>query len=144
MPARIAAPAAVTVLAIAVAAVAAVVLLDQGSPAAEPATPTFVSEHPVAVPEKLRTVTVSSTMPMPSAHERRLSAMLEAGELPAEPTMATVVTDTDCVPDEEMVSRCRNELQLEDGRTIVLRHPHDMRDVPCLAPGEQVRLLPLT
>ena len=26
--------------------------------------------------------------------------------------------------------------------TIVLRHPHDMTKVPCLAPGEQVRLVP--
>jgi hypothetical protein len=41
-----------------------------------------------------------------------------------------------------MISRCRNVMRLEDGREIVLRHPHDMSRVPCLAPGERVRLLP--
>ena len=102
----------------------------------------YVSEHPVAVPETVRTVSVSRAMPMPSAHARRLSAMLEQGALP-ESTMAEVMTDTDCTPDEHMVSRCRNELRLPDGSTIVLRHPHDMSKVPCLAPGEQVRLVPL-
>ena len=128
------------------AALAVGVVLLANEPAAVPAAeapPTFVSEHPVAVPEELRTVSVSTTMPMPSAHERTLSAMLAEGKLPARPTMGTVLTDTDCVPDEQMISRCRNEVMLEDGDRIVLRHPHDMAKVPCLAPGEQVRLLPL-
>jgi hypothetical protein len=102
----------------------------------------YVSEHPVAVPDTVRTVSVSREMPMPSAHARRLSAMLEEGTLRG-PTTAEVMTDTDCTPDEHMVSRCRNELRLPDGSTIVLRHPHDMSKVPCLAPGEQVRLVPL-
>jgi hypothetical protein len=102
----------------------------------------LVSEHAVPVPETARTVTVSRTMPLPSAHARRLSAMLEAGAMPLEPTAAEVLTDTDCAPDERMVSRCRNEMRLPDGRTIVLRHPHDMSSVPCLAPGEQVLLVP--
>ena len=43
-----------------------------------------------------------------------------------------------------MVSRCRNEMQLQDGSRIVLRHPHDMSAVPCLAPGEDVLLVPAT
>jgi len=68
--------------------------------------------------------------------------MLETGAMPREPMMAEVLTDTDCAPDEQMVSRCRNEMQLPGGRRIVLRHPHDMSSVPCLAPGEQVRLVP--
>jgi hypothetical protein len=102
----------------------------------------YVSEHSAAVPETARTVTVSATMPLPSAHARRLSAMLETGAMPREPMMAEVLTDTDCAPDERMVSRCRNEMQLSDGRRVVLRHPHDMSSVPCLAPGEQVLLVP--
>ena len=106
------------------------------------AEPAAVSEHPVALPEAARTVTVSATMPPPSAHARRLSAMLEEGALPAGPTPAEVLTDTDCAPDERMISRCRNELRLADGRTLVVRHPHDMRSVPCLAPGERVLLVP--
>ena len=104
--------------------------------------PAYVSEHPLDVPETARTVTVSATMPMPSAHERRLSAMLEQGTMPEGPMMAEVLTDTDCAPDEHMISHCRNEVQLPDGRTIVLRHPHNMHKVPCLAPGEQVLLVP--
>lgn len=104
----------------------------------------YVSEHPVDVPEAVRTVTVFATMPAPSAHERRLSARLEEGTMPPEATMAEVLTDTDCAPDQQMVSRCRNELRLADGRTVVLRHPHVMSSVPCLAPGEQVLLVPAT
>lgn len=102
----------------------------------------YVSEHPVSAPEEARTVTASATMPLPSAHERRLSAMLEEGEMPSGPMLAEVLTDTECAPDEQMISRCRNEMRLADGRTIVLRHPHDMRSVPCLAPGEQVFVVP--
>ena len=102
----------------------------------------YVSEHSAAVPETARTVTVSATMPLPSAHARRLSAMLEAGAMPHEPLMAEVLSDTDCAPDERMVSRCRNELKLATGEKVVVRHPHDMREVPCLAPGERVRLVP--
>jgi hypothetical protein len=102
----------------------------------------YVAEHPAAVPETPRTVTVSATMPLPSAHARRLSAKLDAGAMPREPMMAEVLTDTNCAPDARMISRCRNELQLADGRRVVLRHPHDMSSVPCLAPGEHVLLMP--
>jgi hypothetical protein len=105
-------------------------------------SPAFVSEHPVAIPASARTVAVSRQMPLPSAHERRLSAMLEDGAMPDRPMMAEVMTDTSCTPDAEMISRCRNVMRLADGRRIVLRHPHDMTKVPCLAPGEQVRLIP--
>lgn len=105
-------------------------------------TSAVVSEHPVAIPASMRTVAVSSTMPMPSAHARRLSAMLEHGVMPGHPVTAEVVTDTDCTPDAEMISHCRNVMRLEDGHEIVLRHPHSMAEVPCLAPGEQVKLIP--
>jgi len=140
-------PAATTVVAMrssSVLLVVAVALLALGAArtllgSGEPAP---VTEHPVAVPEQPRTVTVSLTMPAPSAHERRLSAMLEQGSLPKHRTMAEVRTDTDCTPDAQMVSHCRNEVRLQDGTTIVLRHPHDMRKVPCLAPGERVLLVP--
>lgn len=102
----------------------------------------YVSEHAASVPETARTVTISETMPAPSSHARRLSAMLEAGAMPHEPMMAEVLTDTDCAPDARMVSRCRNEMLLADGSRVVLRHPHDMSSVPCLAPEEQVLLVP--
>jgi hypothetical protein len=62
--------------------------------------------------------------------------------MPNRPMMAEVMTDSDCAPDARMISRCRNLMRLAGGRQIVLRHPHDMTRVPCLAPGEQVRLIP--
>ena len=120
---------------------AGVLTLSGRKDAAEP-SPRSASEHPLAPPVSARTVMVSRAMPMPSAHARRLSAMLEEGAMPDRPMMADVITDTDCTPDGQMVSRCRNVMRLADGRRIVLRHPHDMSDVPCLAPGERVRLIP--
>jgi hypothetical protein len=56
--------------------------------------------------------------------------------------MAEVMTDSNCAPDAEMISRCRNVMRLADERQIVLRHPHDMTKIPCLAPGERVQLIP--
>ena len=120
---------------------AGVFTLARGEEAAD-SSPSSVSEHPVAVPASARTVVVSRAMPMPSAHERRLSAMLEQGTMPDRPTMAKVMTDTNCAPDAQMISRCRNVMRLADGRQIVLRHPHDMTQIPCLAPGERVQLVP--
>jgi hypothetical protein len=68
--------------------------------------------------------------------------MLEEGTMPDRPMMAEVMTDSDCAPDAQMISRCRNVVRLPSGRQIVLRHPHDMSTIPCLAPGERVRLIP--
>lgn len=125
-----------------VAAVTAVLALS-GREEAASSSPTPVSEHPTPIPAASRMVVVSRAMPMPSAHGRRLSAMLEEGTMPDRPTMAEVMTDSDCAPDEQMISRCRNVVRLASGRQIVLRHPHDMTRVPCLAPGEHVRLIPV-
>jgi hypothetical protein len=33
-------------------------------------------------------------------------------------------------------------MRLADGRQIVLRHPHDMTQIACLAPGDRVWLIP--
>ena len=128
--------------AIAVLVAAAGVLTLGGRDEVANNSPASVSGHPLAVPPSARTVVVSRAMPMPSAHERRLSAMLEEGAMPGRPMMADVMTDTDCAPDAQMISRCRNVMRLAGGRRIVLRHPHDMSDVPCLTPGERVRLIP--
>jgi hypothetical protein len=133
MPRLLAALAAVAALVVAALVVAGG---DDGA-----GTPT-AAEHPVAIPADLRTVTVHPTMPPPSAHERSLSAQLEQGAMPARASTAEVLTDTDCAPDERMISHCRNVVRLQDGRELVLRHPHDMSKVPCLAPGERVRLVP--
>jgi hypothetical protein len=130
------------VAAIAVLVVAASVLTLGGRDEAAESSPASVPEHPLAATPSARTVRVSPAMPMPSAHARRLSAMLEEGAMPDRPIMADVMTDTDCTPDAQMISRCQNVMRLADGRRIVLRHPHDMSNVPCLAPGERVRLIP--
>jgi hypothetical protein len=122
-------------------AAAGVLTLAGGEEAAD-SSPTSASEHPLAVPASARTVAVSRAMPMPSVHQRRLSAMLEKGAMPDRPMMADVMTDTDCTADAQMISRCRNVMRLADGRQVVLRHPHRMSEVPCLAPGERVRLIP--
>ena len=128
--------------AVAITAAVAGALALGGREEAAPETPASAAEHPVAVPAAARTVVVSRTMPMPSAHERRLSAMLEEGTMPRRPMMAEVMTDTECAADAQMISRCRNVMRLAGGQQIVLRHPHDMGSIPCLAPGERVRLLP--
>jgi|SRR5215204_1885010 len=135
---RLFAPLAATAMLI---TAAGVLTLARGEEAAD-SSPTSVAEHPVAVPATARTVAISRTMPMPSAHERRLSAMLEHGTMPDRSMMAEVMTDSNCAPDAEKMSRCRNVIRLADGRQIVLRHPHDMTKIPCLAPGERVRLIP--
>ena len=124
-----------------IVAAAGVFIFARGEDAAD-SSATAVSEHPVVVPAAARTVSVSRKMPMPSANERRLSAMLEDGTMPDRPMMADVMTDTDCTPDAQMISHCRNVMRLADGRQIVLRHPHQMSRIPCLAPGERVRLIP--
>ena len=104
----------------------------------------YAEEHPVSIPAASRTIQVSRSMPMPSAQPRHLSAMLEQGSMPAHVMTGTVLSDTECAPDASSISHCRNEVRLPDGSTIVLRHPHDMAHIPCLAPGEHVRLLPAT
>lgn len=128
--------------AIAIAAAVAGVFALGGRDEEVSNSPTPASEHRTVVPAAARTVLISRAMPMPSAHERRLSAMLEKGTMPDRPIMADVLTDTDCAPDARMISRCRNVVRFASGRQIVLRHPHDMSSIPCLAPGERVRLIP--
>ena len=101
-----------------------------------------ITEHPVTIPDTRRTIDLSKAMPAPSISARHLSAMLERGALPSGRTTAVVLSDTECAPDASMISRCRNELRLADGNTVVVRHPHDMRNVPCLAPGERINVVP--
>lgn len=75
---------------------------------------------------------------MMSSRTGPLSASLLSGSIPAEPMMATVLTDENCAPDAQGISHCSNELRLADGRLMTVRHDHRMTDVPCLSPGERV------
>jgi hypothetical protein len=89
----------------------------------------------------LRTVLVFDREPKaPSPSATDLHAGLEKGRLRDGTVEATVLTDEDCAPDRHGVSHCRNVVQLVGGRTLVLRHPHEMHRVPCLEPGETVLL----
>ena len=134
---------AVVVVALAAAAAAAVLVLRPNagaSPAAGERVVAAVAEHPTPIPPERRTLLISAAMPTASPAPRLLTGRLERGSMPPAGTIATVVTDTGCTPETFGVSRCPNELRLEVGATIVVRHPHRMAEVPCLAPGEQVVL----
>ena len=99
-----------------------------------------VDPHGMALPAQ-RQVHLSLVMPSPSDSDG-LHAKLVGGTMPTTPVQATVLTDTECQADARGISRCLNRLRLPDGSELEVRHPHDMAKVPCLAPGEHVRLLP--
>ncbi len=93
-------------------------------------------------PAAVRTLLVSATTAPVSQPGLVLHGRLMAGHMPMAATSGTVLTDEDCAPDAMGISHCRNAVRLADGRTIVVRHPHDMGRVPCLTPGEHVRVRP--
>jgi hypothetical protein len=68
---------------------------------------------------------------------------LTKGKLPATPTTAEVLTDTNCAADRNGISHCSNILRLASGRMLTVRHDHSMMNDPCLSPGERVRVRPL-
>lgn len=51
-----------------------------------------------------------------------------------------VLSDTNCTPDEEGISRCHNEIELDNQQKIMVVTPHNMQKNRCLRPGESVRL----
>jgi len=67
-----------------------------------------------------------------------LSGSLISGTVPLQPMMATVMSDTNCTPDAMGVSHCENQLRMNDGTMLTVRHNHRMMDTPCLSPGEHV------
>ena len=99
-----------------------------------------VDPHGTALPAQ-RQVQLSRVMPAPSDYDG-LHAQLIGGTMPAARVEATVLTDEQCQPDAHGVSHCLNRMRLADGSVIQVRHPHDMSRVPCLSPGEHVRLVP--
>lgn len=124
-------------IAVAAATVLVVALASCGG---EESSPSPSGAHGGTVDGK-RTVEVFVSEPVPSPSDSDgVHTGLEQGNLPAGPVQATVLTDEDCAPDREGVSHCRNEMMLAGGATVVLRHHHDMMDVPCLEPGEDVVL----
>jgi hypothetical protein len=142
------------ILAVAVLAAALVTALALGTSSREPSPQTPLIDASRAgdghghagdpahqKPTLLRTLAVyTDAEPAPSAHPARMRALLTKGKLPGGVVQATVLTDENCAPDKQGVSHCRNELKLPDGRTVTVRHPHRMADVPCMTRGETVRL----
>ena len=107
------------------------------SPAAQAPAPDRSHEKPASI----RTLAVfTDAEPAPSARPECMRALLVKGTLPGGFVEATVLTDEDCAPDRHGVSHCRNKLRLPNGKTITVRHPHRMHDVPCMTPGETVRV----
>jgi hypothetical protein len=95
-----------------------------------------------STPAQQRIVLVSPSGPVqPSSPGGVLRVWRLRGEVPASPVEATVLSDEECDPDAAGISRCLNRILMPSGKTLVVRHPHDMRNVPCLAPGEKVQVL---
>ncbi len=87
-----------------------------------------------------RTVIVAAK-PKLGAEDGTLTVGYERGARPpASETSGVVVTDENCAPDAQGVSHCRNDIRMADGETVRVQHDHRMHDVPCLLPGERVRL----
>jgi hypothetical protein len=101
---------------------------------------TGTDPHGTALPSARR-VQLSFTMPAPSSFDG-LHAKLVNGTMPTAVTSATVLSDEQCQPDAMGISHCLNRMRLPSGSELAVRHPHDMSDVPCLAPGEEVQLVP--
>ena len=133
---------------VAVSALAAILLMSGGSATAPPgARPSAqVSQAPGhdtshQRPAAVRSLAVATgSEPAPSGRPDRMRALLLDGRLPTGVVTAKVLTDEDCAPDADGVSHCRNKLRLPSGKTIEVRHPHRMHDVPCMTPGETVRI----
>jgi hypothetical protein len=99
-----------------------------------------VDPHGTALPTQ-RQLLISTVMPSPSNSDG-LRAKLVKGRMPTAAVEATVLSDEECQADAHGFSHCLNRLRLPDGSEILVRHPHNMTLVPCLAPGEHVRLVP--
>ena len=89
-----------------------------------------------------RTLVVGRVQPAPSRPGPLLRGRLVEGQMPHGPMQGTVLTDEDCGANAHGISNCLNRIRFADGREIAVRHPHDMRYVPCFASGEAVRVVP--
>ena len=128
------------------AVLAAIVLAAATNSSTTPTTPAPVAQAPSQDtshqrPRFVRRLAVTTKAePAPSERPERMRALLLDGRLPVKVVKAIVLTDEDCAADAQGVSHCRNKLRLPSGRTIEVRHPHRMHEVPCMTPGETVRV----
>lgn len=123
-----------------------VVALVALSPGEEPRRPSARSgpDRAHSAVALVRTVVIhrGRREPAPSRPGGAMHALLLKGKPPSRAVMATVTSDEDCAPDAAGISHCLNRLTLEDGRRVAVRHPHAMQQVPCMTPGERVRVVP--
>lgn len=56
----------------------------------------------------------------------------------------TVLSDSDCAPDEDDINHCRNEIELQDGSILTGIDNHRMSVNPCLSPDDVVTVSKLT
>lgn len=56
------------------------------------------------------------------------------------PVSGVVASDTQCQPDAQGFSHCRNVIVLDDGTTIMAVDTHMMSRYPCLDPGQRLTL----
>lgn len=86
-----------------------------------------------------RVVLISHTMPAPSMPGQPLHVKLVSDTV-FHDQAGVVLTDDECQPDANGISRCLNTIRLASGQTIIVRHPHDMHTVACLSPGERITI----
>lgn len=55
----------------------------------------------------------------------------------------TVKTDTDCEADETGISRCHNQIELENKKTVTVINIHNMQNFSCFSPGDEIEIQPL-
>ncbi|MDN4067611.1 hypothetical protein QYF50_06860 [Paenibacillus vini] len=55
----------------------------------------------------------------------------------------TVKTDTDCEADEAGISRCHNQIELENKKTVTVINIHNMQNFSCFSPGDEIEIQPL-
>lgn len=124
------------------AALGGFLLLSSQQSDSRPAQERVVIDPHGSKVDEARTLLVTLSQPAPSSPGALLHGRLVEGEMPEKAMMGTVLTDEDCGADFRGVSNCLNRVVLADGSKIAVRHPHAMSEVPCLAPGEPVRVQP--
>lgn len=101
---------------------------------------------PTPVPHfSMETVPVQITEDaVESTHQDPVYVQLENGVIPDDVTHLTVLTDEDCIPDDQGVSHCLNRVEFQTGdgmQQAALRHHHNMAIAPCLTPGQVLELV---
>ena len=82
--------------------------------------------------------------PVVSRNQDPVYVELESGVLPDDVSLLTVLTDEDCMPDEQGVSHCLNRVEYPTAsgtQYAALRHHHKMAEEPCLTPGQTLEIV---